>query len=550
MEKKSKKIWKNCIVILLIAFIVGCSHNGGEEKTDPDINYPKSRIEDGIFLIKFNNGNTFLSEDDVGEFIVNKNSRSVINEPSFDNRINNLPELEKNKIVFNDTRKINELSNKIIKELLAKSSKSNISRSVINNLTITNNDYEVGDKKNFYIKDPSNNDIQETATLKAKNDVCNIWFIDNAKNIVPESSINFDTLAQKFKSIYELNIQIMGTHKYTQKSHNYFINPCKKIDLIVQDIFYDANKEKETVTLGYFFGADLIKNETLKESDINLKSNETQCIYVDSELLLKSPDIIYSTLVHEFTHLLNHCQKTILYGKNCETWFTEMLAMLSEDMFFEKLCQESDIKEIKTNPIYLNFFDRFTYFDMYYNYGFTDIWNSEIYEQNPLIAYGNTCAYGSYLVRNKGGFELLKELATSPYVNDDAITEAVKKFPDIHPEIENFETSALYLSQPILDSYLNIRDNDIITFNGEKISYGETGLSFIPFSIEGEWTFNDGSKTSLPFLYSHNLKIPLGAYSFSIHYLAASEYSKVDFDNKGNTNLEFYKVPIVINSGE
>ena len=91
--------------------------------------------------------------------------------------------------------------------------------------------------------------------------------------------------------------------------------------------------------------------------------------------------------------------------------------MVIQHMFYEKLCKDSNLLENSDNPIRQDFLNRIFLFGTNYNYGFTDIWDSEIYVKNPLIAYGNTYAYGAYLVRNKGGFELLKDIAQNEFIN-------------------------------------------------------------------------------------------------------------------------------------
>ena len=544
-----------------LALLMGCS-NGNETGESTEPKYQKEIIENkknnkGAFFIKFNNSKNVLSENEVGNFNVKfKSNNTTVNSLVFQDNNNNIGLNNKSaenfyKYYYNDTSIIRKKTDEVMKNALSDTNWSNKNKVLFSNTSTENTELEVNATKNFWIFDNNNKDTEQEAVLKFKNDVCNVWFINNASDKVTDKHIDFEEFAGKFQSIYELNCEIMGTHKYGFTKFNNIINSKDKIDIIINDIFFDSNDNNKTATtVGYFYSTDFFTNEYLEkeneEKNTNYHSNETQCIYIDSVILKERPTLIYSTLVHEFTHLLNFCQKICFYGKNnaMDPWFTEMLAMLSEDMFYEKLCKDSNLSEDSDNPIKQDFLNRIFLFGTNYNYGFTDIWNSEIYVKNPLIAYGNTYAYGAYLVRNKGGFELLKDIAKNEYVNEKAIDEAIRKIseknPKLHPEIKDFKTSALYLSQGILD-YFNSGINDTITFNiKNSIKYGNTDLSFRPYHIGTIYTQQDGTQIYSPICFDYNDKVPLRGYSCSIHYI--ENFESIEFNVDNNSPLELYTV--------
>ena len=94
-------------------------------------------------------------------------------------------------------------------------------------------------QKNFGF-DNNNEDIEKEAVLKFKNEVCNVWFINNASDKVTDEDIDFKEFAGKFKSIYDLNCEIMGTHKYGSPKFSNIINSKDKIDIL--NLFASAYK--------------------------------------------------------------------------------------------------------------------------------------------------------------------------------------------------------------------------------------------------------------------------------------------------------------------
>lgn len=547
-----KKVINLICLFLTMLVLLGCPQASPEKEVQSFVN---KHGDDGAFLIKFNPTQEFFAAEDSGEFAIKEASRSVLGENdillsedlllSVNNIstsnicVNGQKASEERRLSFyNDTLSINRKINEEIENILNKDS----SRSVTSNVSITKNTYDLETPKDFFYISGVNSDgsavsQKAEAVLKASNDYCNVWYIDNLPETLTEpNDENFSQLASKFESIYQPVMEIFGSHQYTNKIDNCFIDPCEKIDIIVCDISNDAKEDQNTGIGGIFYNADLFKADYIKENEelANINTNESQCIYIDSNFLSSTPEISYSTLVHEFTHLLNFCQKTIIHGQKQSTWFTEMMAMLSEDM-----CQNILEIDDQYSPKY-RLFD----FAIYYNYGFTDSWNYKAANEETqgklnLIAYANTYAYGAYLVRNKGGFNLLKNIATSGYVDEMAVEEAILQQEDLTPKIENFITSALYLSQVILDVYLDFEEN-IISLNKEIVYSDNNELIFEP--IELKFVGSDGT-VIYPNIYNPDAQLDLGAYSFSLHAFNKS-WEKVNFITDKNSPIESYLLPV------
>lgn len=262
---------------------------------------------------------------------------------------------------------------------------------------------------------------------------CNVWFVNDIPKLVTKSDLDFDSLADKFDAIYEKQTAIFGSNQYTSHASNY-VDSTNKIQIILCDCMGDAKKGQGSGTFGYQSMADLYTQSYLdtlpaKYGWSRIKSNEDHVIYLDSLFYsykyqsgdkvpdnnpngYNAQDTIFSTIPHEFNHLLNNVQKYIIKGTDpMQTWYTEMLSLVTEDLFMDYLGIDEDQSAR----------GRLDYFDKYYNYGFTNWFDGD----NVFISYANAFAYGAFLCRNYGGEALLKQIATNNAVNEASITQAI-----------------------------------------------------------------------------------------------------------------------------
>lgn len=525
MFRKKMALLTSLLGLFLI--VTGCE-NGPKPLEKKQVEIINDNNYDGFFFVKVNPmKNAIYEAKYTGYFerIKDSSSRSVIDSSEIELLSNEdlLLNINKNSVykinenkVFHDTFSLNKLNEEITKSILQKSQRSAEHKN-ISVTTINKEEYELNSKKDFHVLSDINNldSKLETATLMAKNDFCNIWYIDNTDTVELTDLSTFELLAQKFARIYKTEVEILGTHKYQTKFYDYFIDPSEKINIIVYDINYDSKADQNYGVFGLFYNADCYKQSSLDEQ---YKSNETQCIYVDSYFLSNYQNMTYSTLAHEFNHLLNFCQKTITHGVGYSTWFTEMLAMLAEDM-----CQNIlDISD-KDSPK-----GRLIDFIRYHNYGFTTIWNMSsedetIAQMITLSSYANTYAYGAYLVRNFGGFELLKDLATSQYVDEEAIDYALKNsYNKENEKINSFRNSSFYFHQVFLDLIFT-NPNSYYSFN-KKITYQDD------FDIYFDAISPSDEEKSFIFenvINSIDEQKVLGANGFSIH--DSLDFQRINF---------------------
>lgn len=259
--------------------------------------------------------------------------------------------------------------------------------------------------------------------LKVKGKHCRIWFWNNNPSMVSNSILTkaeFQKLADNFDLIFEKEIQIFGSNIISNKYSNLIsASEDTKIDILVYDLFGDATEDQTTGTLGFFYTADLFTN---------YKGNKCEAIHVDSYFLQydikgsenEDGDIVQtnmttSTIVHEFQHLLNYCQKG-----DVSHWYNEMLSMCAEDIFEDLLGLKE--KDTAKSRFYQGFN---TPWQGFYNWPEDD--KTEEGHNKVLHAYANAYAFGAYLMRNYGGVELIHNICTNKNTNEEtSITDALQ----------------------------------------------------------------------------------------------------------------------------
>ncbi len=459
-----KKIFIFVLTILFVSCSVLCIN---EDKTNEDIAGKTDEIitktlentrGKSLFLVKMNPSSRMVSAADSGNV--------------YSNEISDIHDRQ----IYKNT------SDFIIKDnsrFLTFYSK-NISR---NFRAIDNTQYDIGDAKDFWVMandtiNPENIKWQQlSTTLRVKGEHCYIWVADDYW-INGENSVNpliVTNLKEKFDSVYPRITNVFGFPD----------NDKNRIHILIFDIFSDSDSGQ---VFGYFMPKDYGPYEE------TYRSNECCMFYLDAFLTRKLPDMAYSTLAHEFQHMINYYNKT-LFGDNTEstqTWFTEMMSMLCEDMLQTYL----DIDD-NDSPI-----SRIEYFNSgYYRNGITE-W------QNNQYSYACVYAFGAYLVRNFGGIRLLEAIAKNRQTNKSAIENALKELG----YDETFDSVFLKFSQALI-----YEDSFNLTFN-KKIEEILNGYEYT-FKAFNIWKKINSSflTTYGPICLSPIKKYELRPYGFTIH---------------------------------
>ena len=135
-------------------------------------------------------------------------------------------------------------------------------------------------------------------------------------------------LAGRFDLIYPLTTNLFGYEYGGGPNGNGGMDNDKKIQVLIYDF---GDESGDAVTVGFFWSKDFYTQAELDRYGWKSKTNLAEMIYINASRLIKYPNDIYSTLIHEFQHMIRFNGKFVKYGVSSSTWYCEMLAMLAED---------------------------------------------------------------------------------------------------------------------------------------------------------------------------------------------------------------------------
>jgi len=187
------------------------------------------------------------------------------------------------------------------------------------------------------------------------------------------------------------------------------------------------------VIVGYFWAKDNFTSASVPGS------NQRIMFYIDSHLYASLtgaetgysptnywPKIVFSTLAHEFQHMIQFYQKQVVRGAatGTDTWINEMCSMLMEDLVADDLGVEGP-RGVSTGDAGSpgNTLGRIPYFNASSNsslavtganFGLTDY----------ALAY----AFGAWLIRNYGGPSLVQRIVQCPQTDSTAVVNAAAAY--------------------------------------------------------------------------------------------------------------------------
>jgi len=298
------------------------------------------------------------------------------------------------------------------------------------------NTYNPADSKDFWVSATNQNQFtQITATLQYQGEHCNVWVHDDCFTTEEDEEGNategktnasrVQALAGKFDQIYPLAVNLLGYEYGGKPGENGVIDGGIDGDPRIQILVYDIDNNignddpdlDEGKVVGYFWGKDEYTQAELNKSGQGfLKTNLAEIFYIDVAFLIERPELVYSTLIHEFQHMINFNRKWFVLGRRSETWYDEMLSMLAEDVIGPLVEIESDSENHPISlriPLFLG------------TYWFAGV-NQWLPENEVLFSYSAVYAFGACLIRNYGGPALLAAMLENDTVNQNSVTQALQ----------------------------------------------------------------------------------------------------------------------------
>ncbi|MDR0721979.1 MAG: hypothetical protein LBF75_04165 [Treponema sp.] len=284
----------------------------------------------------------------------------------------------------------------------------------------------LGATKDFWVEDKYSTWIPISAVLRAASTHSKVWVAEGHYSTTSDPKDNKLTQAQaqaiadKFDQIYQYEPPLFG-YEYggglPSTDPNYGgVDGDPAVHILVYDIAYDYSSSQPSGVFGFFWAKDWYDQATLDSYQSTLKTNQGELFYIDTFFADAYPEAIYSTLAHEFQHMIHFNTKSRQQGKSSETWYDEMLSLLAEDVIAPKI---GILVTNKYHPISSRIP---TFLDGYNTAGITQ-WLSG---DEVLISYANVYAFGAYLVRNYGGANLIKTIMENDTTNIPSLNKALQ----------------------------------------------------------------------------------------------------------------------------
>lgn len=400
--------------------------------------------------------------------------------------------------------------------------------------------YDIGAERDVYFSVSQTDYVKKTAKLYAKTDNVYCWVIEDDKNpwiSTTEQGEVTDVLADKYSNkmqeIYKYITEVFGPlPKNMIYSPNGSFNDCVKrpmtdfsttgikINIIIGDIFSDnTNKMADTDNgvMGMVCQKDLYASEVKGKEPAADASNLGNYFYLDSYWAVKDEKEAFSTMAHEFQHLIGFGLKYVEYALEYDSFYlTEMLSMLSEDMMQEYL-------EVSDNNVAL---DRLPLFNRYY---FLLGLNEFSQDEYMAIAYANAYAFGAWLSRQYGGTKLIHKMALNKYVGIDCMVNAVNtvtgkdySYLDL---LRKYTQALVFTNTDYAYPTMNKDAETSITYNG--YTYPMKAIDLWHLDDRLEVKSNPNIKYDGPQYFSSSSGYKLPPYGFTLHKLGT-----VDADAK------------------
>ncbi|MEZ0117633.1 UNVERIFIED_ORG: hypothetical protein ABRZ91_001590 [Heyndrickxia coagulans] len=270
-------------------------------------------------------------------------------------------------------------------------------------------DYVKGDSKSFYVQNTETSDFSSiSATLLYSGDHANVW-VNNNDITEDEAAL----LGKEFDNkIYRSDVDNFGMPSDVDQNG--------KVNILCYDI-QDGFSGSGGYVAGYFSPRDLYYYSY---------SNQSEIFYIDTYPLMgmsatKDVSQAYSTLAHEFQHMINFNQKVFVQGlTDTDTWMDEGLSMAAEQIY---------------TGAPLN--DRIDYYneDADITKGHSLLyWD---YEGDTLANYSLSYLFMEYLKAQCGqGNTIFKELINDPHTDYQAVQNIIHKYIDPNLSFGQFMT--------------------------------------------------------------------------------------------------------------
>ncbi|MBR1537199.1 MAG: hypothetical protein IJ630_09695 [Treponema sp.] len=387
----------------------------------------------------------------------------------------------------------------------------------------------------------------ETATLRAVGDYCYVWVVSDNwtssstasgekinSEIARNIANNFDEMYLKIRNVFGEESDNLSTN--TSLTSLVSMENYSDTGTIVNIVIYDIGKDYDAGTnsgsvVGYFYAKDYFYLSN--GNSVYKYSNKGKYFYVDAYFAVSYTSTVYSTLAHEFQHMIDFGVKSIENKVSSGTAHNEMKSMLCEDIMYGTLCGlDSDFSEDDSPISRLPMFNRH-YMDIGLEYKSS---SPEVY-----YSYANNYAFGAWLLRNKGGIALLNEIATNSRTDEESILAALSSTgadsTTMEDLLKNYSLACLISGD---DGFNNELSSSELTLNGYEYTLNPIDLwnlaSALPETYSSYYSSTNYYKFDGPYLYGYNKQAELRPYGITLQKVGTATASEVTI-NFNTTNI-------------
>ena len=273
--------------------------------------------------------------------------------------------------------------------------------------------------------------------------------------------------------IYDWDTNIFG-QEWGDDAHTIDQNLIGNSDTI-EILIYNMH---QSGLAGYFWSKDNFVKSYIPAS------NEKIMFYINSQLYAQDAKETFTTLAHEFQHMIHFYQRDVKLNIQDPTWLNEMMSETTEDLLAVKLKHKGprnvDYTDGSAGSSY-NTKGRYPLFNQY-NYLSLTSWD------NNLANYSMVSSFGAFLIRNYGGAKVLHDMMYSEHTGRYAVEDATNE--SFNTLLSRWGEGVILSDQTNLDSLkprYNFGDFIISSYGG--IDYKIGSINFFNYSPQP--TFKD-----------------------------------------------------------
>ncbi|MFA6508642.1 MAG: peptidase M30 [Treponemataceae bacterium] len=348
-----------------------------------------------------------------------------------------------------------------------------------------------------------------------------------------------DALADRFlktgddNDIYDWLTKILGP-EWGTTSYTNLIPHTGDVHILLTDIEGDASPNGGVV--GFFYAVNNFTPGTYSDTNQKIMFVIDSYMYANDTSNAGSwsadgfwPKEIFSTLAHEFQHMIHFYQKAVVAGAgdSADVWIDEMCAQMAEDLLADKMGVPGprgvDYTIGSSGPAN-NTEGRIPIYNQY-SYLPLAVTDSGSF---GLLDYSTAYAFGAWVARNYGGAAFLKNVVCSAYMDKEAVEKAAAAggatLADLDSLIQRWAVSVMgsdRADMPVGYVY-NTGDWKTSTVNGSTYKLGSIDFhKYLPYDA---YSGTYGQTPGPMYLTSSGPTSNLSASS-NVYYAAARSFA-------------------------